>query len=231
MTGTPDSQQAPQGAPHRDSGATESTGGLEADQAVFAQALRAWRDKDLGTAAVLCRDLGRADPLNADAWTLLARVALVWHRPKEALELCGRALVADPAHPEALVALGAVLGAMAALEPALTAARRATHVRPDGPEGWHQRAELARLAGLGEESVDAARHVVALRPESLTAWTGLGTAQAEQGEVIAAGHALSRACRLAPRDKAARARLRALIQMRRAGEAGLSTPEPSADGA
>ena len=178
----------------------------------FAHALHAWRDGDLETAAALCRDLGRADPLNADAWTLLARVALAWRRPREALELCGRALVADPAHPEALVALGAVLGAMAALDPALTAARRATHARPDGPEGWHQRAEVARLAGLGDESVIAARRVAALRPDSLAAWTGLGTALAEQGETMAAGHALARACRLAPRDRTARARLRALIE-------------------
>ncbi|MBB4266248.1 tetratricopeptide repeat protein [Roseospira visakhapatnamensis] len=191
-------------------------GGAAAARTAFAHALHAWRDGDLQTAAALCRDLSRADPLNADAWTLLARVALAWRRPREALELCGRALVADPAHPEALVALGAVLGAMAALDPALIAARRATHARPDGPEGWHQRAEVARLAGLGDESVAAARRVVALRPDAVTAWSGLGTALAEQGEVIAAGHALARACRLAPRDRTARARLRALVEMRRA---------------
>lgn len=199
----------------KETGADRASGARTA----FAHALHAWRDGDLETAAALCRDLGRADPLNADAWTLLARVALAWRRPKEALELCGRALVADPAHPEALVALGAVLGAMAALDPALIAARRATHARPDGPEGWHQRAEVARLAGLGDESVTAARHVVTLRPDSVTAWTGLGTTLAEQGETLSAGHALARACRLAPRDTAARTRLRTLVRMRRTDEA------------
>jgi len=197
----------------------------------IADAIVAWRAGDLETAATICRARTGADPLDADAWTILARLALQWRRPRQSLELCGRALVADPAHPEALVALGAVLGALAAFAEAETACRRSVQVRPESVEGWHQWSEVARLAGRHGMAVRMARHVVALRPEAPLAWNGLGTAQAAAGNLVEAGRAMARVCRLDPSDSAARGRLRQVLALHRARtDADQQTGRPGPSG-
>ena len=128
-------------------------------------------------------DLPEATPSTRDRALLLrARVALVQHRPSEAVEPLNRV---DPSGPSAIEAdywKGRTLQEAGNVRAAIAWYRLVLERRPGDIESWRWLAAASYDLGNWKEAVDALKTLTRLDPKDARSWRTLGVLYKEEGD-------------------------------------------------
>ncbi len=177
-------------------------------------------EKDPEAAAARTRTALKQHPRSPELQALLARARLALGHKREALEICDRALAADPADAGLHLARGQILLETGHPVEAAEALRRAVRFSQGGAveKAWLGRAllKLDRLREAREAIGEAAEKA----PENADVLRALGLLHAREGEDEKAAEAFARALEKGPEDARTHALLaRALGALRREAEA------------
>lgn len=140
------------------------------------------------------------DARSADAYALLAIVAVVQNEGAEALRLANKAVEIDPRAAAARIALSYAEQASFDIAAALASAEQATVLAPDNALAWARVAELQMASSDLHAALNAAQRAAALRPQLARTQTVLGFAYLTRIETAAARQAFNRAIALDTSD-------------------------------
>jgi len=137
------------------------------------EAAKRYQSGDAAAAAALCRAALALDPRQAEAWSLLARLALGDSQLERALECYAQVLAIDPDAPDYLVDAGEVNRRAGHVSRALELSERALALRPDDSRAWRVRHSALEELGRPGEAVECLRRVVELEPGDVVAHSDL----------------------------------------------------------
>jgi tetratricopeptide (TPR) repeat protein len=142
----------------------------------------------------------RLSPNSADAYALLAVIAVVDNDKDKALELASKAVGLDLKSPAALVALSYAQQAHFKIEQALASVQKAIDLDAPNALAWARLAELEMSQGRLDRAVAAAQKAVTLNPSLARAQSVLGFTHLTRIDAKAATEAFSRAIALDQAD-------------------------------
>lgn len=149
----------------------------EADSAGAAaqvhQAMERYDCGDKAGAAALCRTALALDQGEAQAWSLLARIALDDKQPERALDYYAHILAMHPDEPDYLVDAGEISRRAGHLARALELSGRALTLRPQDSRAWQVRGSALEELDRLDEALDCLRHELELNPGNIDSHSNL----------------------------------------------------------
>jgi protein O-GlcNAc transferase len=125
----------------------------------------------------------KLDPLDADAYFLLALAMFQAGRVTESVEQARQAIELDPTVPEFRCDLGKFLFALNDIEGSIAASRKALELRPEFPEALFNLGNALCKKELFEDGIDAYQRAIALRGEDPDALNNQGMALLNLGRI------------------------------------------------
>ncbi|HYM32019.1 MAG TPA: tetratricopeptide repeat protein [Candidatus Cybelea sp.] len=156
------------------------------------------RAGQIGEAETLYRRALEQDPRNADALHLLGVIALERGRPKEAVELIGKAVQIAPNFAGGHGNLANALRAAGRTDEAMAHFARALSLQPGNPEFLSNLGAALLDQGRFAEAAERCRQAIALQPDMAEAHGNLGVALKATGALNEAEAPLRRAVALKP---------------------------------
>ena len=148
----------------------------------FATALQHHRQRRMGEAEQLYRQVLAVDPNHIDALHMLGVLAYQAGRPEAAVDLIGRAIALNPANPSFHNNMGEALRYLGRLDEAVAHLSKATELDPDAAEGHMNLGNAFKQQGQLERAIICYRLALELRPDYAEAHMNLGVALMEQGK-------------------------------------------------
>lgn len=168
-------------------------------RAKLIKALKAYKARDFGAAALLAVEVTRTDPKCSQAFHALALALEGLGELHKALEMYERAFQLDPEDAEIYINLGMVAQRLQMHGAAEKFFRLFIQLRPNHALGYNNLGGLLRDTGRRDEAVEILRGAIYNHPENAELWNTLGTVVMEQGAVAEARTFYEEALRLAPR--------------------------------
>ena len=171
---------------------------------------------DLEAAESAFRDVTRLDPLDADAFHMLALIAYSSGRMEDAGEMILEAITRNDDDPAMHANCGAIMNLLGRPEEAEAACRHVIDRDPKHAEAHNNLAVSLEVQGRLDEARDAAERAIELNPEYLEAHTNLGNILLRGGDPGKAADCYRAAIGIHPETLMARANLG--VALREAGD-------------
>ena len=171
---------------------------------------------DLEAAESAFRDVTRLDPLDADAFHMLALIAYSSGRMEDAGEMILEAITRNDDDPAMHANCGAIMNLLGRPEEAEASCRHVIERVPKHAEAHNNLAVSLEVQGRLDEARDAAERAIELNPEYLEAHTNLGNILLRGGDPGKAADCYRAAIGIHPETLMARANLG--VALREAGD-------------
>lgn len=167
----------------------------------------------LSEAEIICRQVLRAAPQEAEAYRVLGIIAHQVGNNGAAAALLQKAIDLNPASAICANNLSFVLALIGRFAEAEAAARQALALQPENPTAWNNLAHALRAQGRLSEAEAGYRRALELHPGYAQAENNLGTVLLAQGRMTEAEAAFRRALALYPGDAEALSNLGSILQV------------------
>lgn len=187
-----------------------------AAQALIQKAQAHIDDGDADAAISLLLEAKQLDPLNAEAFHMLALIAYSEGRMDDAGEFILDAITRDDTDPALHANCGAIMNLLGRPQEAEAACRHVIGIDPNHAEAHNNLAVSLEVQGRLDEAQDAAVRAIELNPRYVEACINLGNILLRAGEALTAADAYRAAITINPDTLMARANL--AIALRQAGQ-------------
>jgi tetratricopeptide (TPR) repeat protein len=187
-----------------------------AAQALIQKAQAHIDDGDADAAISLLLEAKQLDPLNAEAFHMLALIAYSEGRMDDAGEFILDAITRDDTDPALHANCGAIMNLLGRPQEAEAACRHVIDLDPNHAEAHNNLAVSLEVQGRLDEAQDAAVRAIELNPRYVEACINLGNILLRAGEALTAADAYRAAITINPDTLMARANL--AIALRQAGQ-------------
>jgi Flp pilus assembly protein TadD len=181
---------------------------------LFAAALQNHRQRRMGEAEGLYRQVLAVDPNHIDALHMLGVLAYQAGRPEAAVDLIGRAIGLHGENPSFHNNIGEALRYLGRLDEAITHFTKATELDPDAAESHMNLGNALKQQGRLGEAIERYRRALELKPDYAEAHMNLGVAVMEQGNEREAEDHYRHALSVNPRFPEALMNLAIVLQQR-----------------
>jgi tetratricopeptide (TPR) repeat protein len=181
---------------------------------LFAAALQNHRQRRMGEAEGLYRQVLAVDPNHVDALHMLGVLAYQAGRPEAAVDLIGRAIALRGENPSFHNNIGEALRYLGRLDEAIAHFTKATELDPDAAESHMNLGNALKQQGQLEQAIERYRRALELKPDYAEAHMNLGVALMEQDKEGEAATHYRRALSVNPRFPEALMNLAIVLQRR-----------------